>query len=220
MPESEADAPRPCVRRRLDVVWIVSGLVVLVLTGLLAGDGDVDGWEQAIFHAINGLPAWLEPPMKAVQLLGILGIGPAVAVVAVAARKPRLAVGALAVTIAKLALERAVKAVVERQRPATSTPDAIARGVPVRGLAFVSGHAVLVAALAGITSPYLRGWWKSVPWSVLALVCVARVYLGAHNPLDVVGGAGLGVTIAGSVNLLLGVPGHAERRVAETAPNG
>ncbi|HEX6331726.1 MAG TPA: phosphatase PAP2 family protein, partial [Actinomycetota bacterium] len=113
---------------------------------------------------------------------------------------------------AKLALERVVKSVVERQRPATSTPDAIARGVPVRGLAFVSGHAVLVGALAGIISPYLRGWWKAVPWSVLGLVCLARVYLGAHNPLDVVGGAALGLAIAGSVNLVLGVPADASPR--------
>lgn len=212
MASTAASATSIRARRGLDVGWIVGGLLVVVLSGLIAGDGDVDAWEQAVFHAINGLPAWLEPPMRAVELLGILAVGPVVAIVAFAMKKPRLAVGALLATSAKLALERVVKSVVERQRPATSTPDAIARGVPVRGLAFVSGHAVLVGALAGIISPYLHGWWKTVPWSVLGLVCLARVYLGAHNPLDVVGGAALGLAIAGSVNLVLGVPADASPR--------
>jgi membrane-associated phospholipid phosphatase len=194
-------------RRRIDAVWVIGGLLLLSATGVLARDGDVDAWERAIFHAINGLPPWLEPPMQAVQMLGVLLIGPAVAIVALAFAKPRLAVAALAATLLKLGSERVVKLAVERQRPAVSTPDAIARaGVSVRGLAFVSGHAVLTAALAGVVSPYLRGRWKVVPWVVVALVCVARIYLGAHNPLDVVGGAGLGLAIAGALNLAFGVP--------------
>lgn len=194
-------------RRRIDAVWVIGGLLLLSATGVLARDGDVDAWERAIFHAINGLPPWLEPPMQAVQMLGVLLIGPAVAIVALAFAKPRLAVAALAATLLKLGSERVVKLAVERQRPAVSTPDAIARaGVSVRGLAFVSGHAVLTAALAGVVSPYLHGRWKVVPWVVVALVCVARIYLGAHNPLDVVGGAGLGLAIAGALNLAFGVP--------------
>lgn len=194
-------------RRRIDAIWVIGGLLLLWATGVLARDGDVDAWERAIFHAINGLPPWLEPPMQAVQMLGVLLIGPAVAIVALAFAKPRLAVAALAATLLKLGSERVVKLAVERQRPAVSTPDAIARaGVSVRGLAFVSGHAVLTAALAGVVSPYLHGRWKVVPWVVVALVCVARIYLGAHNPLDVVGGAGLGLAIAGALNLAFGVP--------------
>ena len=38
------------------------------------------------------------------------------------------------------------------------------------------------------------------------VVCLARVHVGAHLPLDVVGGAGLGLAIAGGVRLLLGRP--------------
>lgn len=205
----------PVERRRLDAIWVIAGLLVLVVTAAIASDGNVDGWEQAIFHAVNGLPSWLEPPMQALQLLGVLLIGPAVAVVALAFAKPRLAVAALAVTVLKLASERVVKLVVERQRPAVSTPDAIARGVSVRGLAFVSGHAVLTAALAGVISPYLPGRWKLLPWLVVTLVCVARVYLGAHNPLDVVGGTGLGLAIAGALNLALGVPVGTQPDLAE-----
>jgi undecaprenyl-diphosphatase len=111
------------------------------------------------------------------------------------------------VTALKLISERLVKQVVERQRPGTTVPGAILRGnVPPRGLSFVSGHAVLSTALAGVVSPYLRGRWKLVPWALVALVGVARVYLGAHNPIDVIGGTGLGLAIAGAVNLAFGVP--------------
>lgn len=212
----EASPPtRRVERRRLDAVWIAAGLGTLLLTGVAARGGTVPGWEEAIFHAINGLPSWLRAPMQAAEILGVLLVGPAVAVIALGFRKPRLAVAALSATALKLVLERVVKQVVERQRPAVSTPDAIARGVPVRGLAFVSGHAVLTAALAGVVTPYLRGAWKAVPWGVVALVCFARVYLGAHNPLDVVGGAGLGLAIAGALNLLLGVPVAGVGRAAD-----
>jgi undecaprenyl-diphosphatase len=34
---------------------------------------------------------------------------------------------------------------------------------------------------------------------------VARVYLGAHSPLDVVGGAAAGIAVAAALVLLLGV---------------
>jgi undecaprenyl-diphosphatase len=216
MDVASSSPPSPRERRRLDVVWIVGGLLVLLLAGIAVRDGGVDAWEAAIFHAINGLPDWLTRPMQVVELFGALWIGPAVAVVALLFRKPRLAAAALLVTASKLVLERVVKLLVERQRPMTSTPDAIARGVPIHGLAFVSGHVVLLAGLAGVVSPYLRGRWKLIPWVVVGVVGFARVYLGAHNPLDIVGGIGLGLAIAGTWNLVLGVP--AATRPRTTVP--
>ena len=42
-------------------------------------------------------------------------------------------------------------------------------------------------------------------WTVTGLILLARLYLGAHFPLDVLGGAGLGLLIGSGLNLLIGV---------------
>ena len=133
-------------------------------------------------------------------------MGPIVAIICVLLKRYRLAIAVLIATVAKLVLERGVKALVSRQRPGTSIgADVHLRGdVSATGESFVSGHAVLIAALAGLIAPYLPGRWKIVPCVVVALVMVTRVYVGAHNPLDVVCGAALGLAIAGTIKLFLG----------------
>jgi undecaprenyl-diphosphatase len=56
-----------------------------------------------------------------------------------------------------------------------------------------------------VLTPYLRGGWRILPWAVVALVSFSRIYLGAHAPLDVVGGVALGLTVGGAANLIVGV---------------
>jgi glycosyltransferase 2 family protein len=195
-------------RRRGDAIALVAGLAVLGAGMIVVRDGTVPGWERDVFDAVNGLPDWLYRPTWPLQQLGVLVIGPIVALVAALTRHFRLALAALLATVAKLALEQVVKAMVTRERPGTSIGgDIETRGdVSVSGESFVSGHAVLAAALAGLVAPYLPGRWKIVPWVLVALVMFGRVYVGAHNPLDVVCGAALGLAIASCINLLLGVP--------------
>jgi undecaprenyl-diphosphatase len=183
-------------RRTSDLAVVAAALVLLVACARVVSDGDVPVWEADVFHAINDLPAWLYRPVWPFQQLGTLAVGPAVALVALVVRQFRLAIAAIVATVLKLVTEDVVKALVERQRPGTSVGDVALRGdVPEHGLSFVSGHAVLAVAIAALVSPYLRGGWKAVPWVLAAINGFARVYVGAHNPLDVVGGSALGLAV-------------------------
>ena len=69
---------------------------------------------------INGLPGALYPVLWPFQQLGVLVVGPIAALVAACFRRFRLALLLLVATVAKLVLERVVKAIVTRARPATS----------------------------------------------------------------------------------------------------
>jgi glycosyltransferase 2 family protein len=199
-------------RRPSDAWAVAGGLAVLAAGMVVVRDGDVPGWEADVFEAINGLPGWLNPVLWPFQQIGAVLVGPLAALVAALLRKWRLAGALLAATVLKLVLERVVKAIVTRERPGTSIgADAELRGdVSASGESFVSGHAVMVAAVACLVVPYLPRRWRPVAWVLVGLVMVGRVYVGAHNPLDVVCGAGLGVAIGSALNLAFGVPERAD----------
>jgi undecaprenyl-diphosphatase len=195
------------------------GVVMLALGMLAVRHGSVTGVEESVFHAINDLPQALYPVLWPFQQLGAIVVGPVVALLAALSKRFRLAIAVLLATVAKLGLERVVKAMVSRERPGTSIGGSIhLRGdVNVSGESFVSGHAVLVAALAMLVSPYLRGRWKIIPWALVGAVAITRVYVGAHNPLDVIAGAALGLAIGGALNLVVAVP-DANRLTTSSSP--
>jgi undecaprenyl-diphosphatase len=187
---------------------IVAGLLVLVAGALIARDGNVPGWEESAFRAVNDLPDWLYPIVWPGNLLGALVIVPIVAVLALSVRQYWLALAIVIAGVLKLVSERIVKAAVTRERPATSTgSDIETRGdVSVSGESFVSGHAILAAAIATVVAPYVPPRGRIALALIVLFVMFARVYVGAHNPLDVICGAGLGVAIGATINLALGAP--------------
>jgi membrane-associated phospholipid phosphatase len=206
-------------RIRRDVVVIVASLALFASCAVVAASGRVGPVERALFHAVNGLPDWLYRPMLVFQYLGVLAMPLVVAVGALAFRRWRLAAALVLVVPLKLAAERVVKLLVQRERPGTTVPDAIVRGVHPAGLSFVSGHAIITFAIAGLLALVLPRRWGVVAFVLATLNAVARVYLGAHNPLDVVGGAAVGLAIAAALDLVLDVArDRAGSRSERTAP--
>jgi membrane-associated phospholipid phosphatase len=192
-------------RVRRDVVVLVASLAVFAACALVVADGRVGSVERAVFDAVNRLPDWLYGPMLLFQYLGVLAMPLVVAAGALAWRRWRLAGALVLVVPLKLALERVAKLLVERERPGTTVPDAILRGVPSAGLSFTSGHAIITFAIAGLLVLVLPRRWGILAFVLATCNAVARVYLGAHNPLDVVGGAAIGLAIAAGLDLVLDV---------------
>jgi undecaprenyl-diphosphatase len=83
--------------------------------------------------------------------------------------------------------------VVDRGRPADLLDTVEIREAGLHGKGFVSGHTAIAFAVATVLTPLLPGRWRWLPFTLAGAVGLARVYYGAHLPLDVVGGAGLGV---------------------------
>jgi undecaprenyl-diphosphatase len=198
---------RRSTRSATELRRIALGAAVLVASAVKVRSGTVGATEQRIFEAVNGLPDLHAAALWPQQQFGNLAVGPVIAAVAAARGNRELAAAAALATGLKVAGERAVKAVVVRHRPGATVDGAILRGdVPDRGQSFPSGHATMVTALAVVVSPRLAPRLRSLPWVAAGLVIVARVYSGAHHPLDVVGGAGLGLVVGGTTNLAIGGP--------------
>jgi undecaprenyl-diphosphatase len=189
--------------------WLsVSGLgLIVVAASSTAARKGVGPAEQAVFEAVNGLPDFLYWVLWLPMQLGNLVVGTAAGlVVALVVRSVSVAVGVVLAMVLKLVVERAVRAqladqLAQRQRPGTSEPHAVLRGgdVPTSGPSFPSGHVILVAGIACIIAPHLPVTWWWVPLAVTSLVMLGRVYVGAHNPLDVVAGLGAGLLLGGAV---------------------
>lgn len=91
------------------------------------------------------------------------------------------------------------KETVGRLRPAMPETELLmAAGT---GYSFPSGHAVIASSEAAVVLALYRGSYKKLAVSIglavgAALVCISRVYVGDHFPLDVAGGILLGVGVA------------------------
>lgn len=185
-------------RQHLIAVVAVTTLVVIV-SSLIAWDGDVPGWERSILEFVNGWPDWFKAPMWVIQQVGVLA-APVVAglVVAVFTRTWQHLIPFVLVLPLKLGIEKGlVKQLIDRERPFVSVgPEINVRGPALEGLSFPSGHATTAFALAILLAAFLPPRWRPVPVIWAVGVAVARLYYGEHNFLDVVAGAALGTLFA------------------------
>lgn len=120
---------------------------------------------------------------------------------------------AVVMAIAMLALipiGSIAKDIVARPRPLVPPSDFILAADS--DFSFPSGHAVIVSAGAATALTLFRGSGRKTAVSLglaaeAVLVCLSRVYVGGHYPLDVLGGILLG---AGVAFIFVGIAGKIE----------
>jgi undecaprenyl-diphosphatase len=99
----------------------------------------------------------------------------------------------LVIVLVHVVVDFMLKPWVGRLRPPLAMPDLPVIGEIPRTPSFPSGHAANAIAGAVVLTSSSRGKIdRQVVWIAAVLVGVARVYLGVHYPLDIVGGAIVG----------------------------
>jgi undecaprenyl-diphosphatase len=177
------------------------GITALLGTALAVRRDRVSPSEAKLFRAVNGLPDAWHAPAWAIMQLGTLGATPAAAGVAWLAGDRELAGQLLAGGTATWALSKLVKQVVRRPRPAALLAGTHCRGREAAGLGYLSGHAGVAVALGAAALPRLGPAGRAIAATAIPVVGLTRIYVGAHLPLDIAGGAALGFAVEALVSL-------------------
>ena len=213
MPAPSPRAGRTQERSPLDLladprVRLGLGAATTLVTALSARRNRVGYCEARVFRAVNGLPGSLYPPAWVIMQLGTLGAAPAAAGAALLAHDRELAGRLLAGGTGTWALAKLVKRMVRRPRPAALVSGSRSRGRDASGLGYPSGHAGVAVALGTAVFPRLSPSGRAVAAAAVPIVGLSRIFVGAHLPLDVAGGAALGLAVEAAVALVRHPSGH------------
>ena len=168
-------------------------MATLIETARRARTGRVGPAEERLFRLIDDGPDGAHPAVWPIMQSGSLA-----AVFVSSARHRRrgdrqAALVSLITGTAVWAGAKVAKRAVGRGRPTEHLVGVTVRGRPQSGLGYPSGHAAVSVALALIDTRDLGRAGRVASLAVAGAAGAGRIYVGAHLPLDVAGGASIGV---------------------------
>jgi undecaprenyl-diphosphatase len=179
-----------------DVGLFLAGAALFEASLVLVRRPGIDPVEEGIFRAANDAPDALTIPVRSVMQMGTFGTVPVVSAVALLAGKPRLAAALGVGGTAAWVLAKQVKVLGGRPRPEGVLGDVRTREKIAGDLGWLSGHTAVATSIAATT--WVATPRRSHPLLAAGTLTTAfgRMFVGAHLPLDLVGGAGLGMMVS------------------------
>lgn len=173
--------------------FVISSVVLLAATWFALAHRFY-GWEIQAFLEINSWPSHWQNVFKGLSQLG-LWAGVLLVVAGTFLRKWQFTWRLSATLLVGYGLVVALKHIVSRGRP-----DEYLQNIHVYwmeyGAGFPSAHAALATVAMLSLYPILpKLWWWVMAPLFIALVCISRFYLGAHVPLDAIGGVAVGAMV-------------------------
>jgi len=154
--------------------------------------------EDQIYRSVNDLPGEIAPVAWLPMQAGALAYPMVLAgVMYWRTRTPQLALSIAAAGVSAWVGAKIVKNMVGRGRPYDFNANTNLRlGTETDGsLGFVSGHAAVSFSVASVVSDQMGPIPGVAAYSAAVVASLSRVYVGAHLPLDIVGGAAFGVVV-------------------------
>jgi membrane-associated phospholipid phosphatase len=190
--------------RRGDAALAVVGLALFEGSRILAIRRPVDPIEERVFRVANGADDELRIPVRVPMQAGTFATVPAVAAIAWRSGRRRLAAELAAAGTAAWLLAKAAKPLAGRPRPGGVLRDVVTRESIAGDLGWVSGHVAVATSLGLTVWPVVPRAGRGVLAGLIGTTAFGRMYVGAHLPLDLVGGAGLGMMCVAGVRLVSG----------------
>jgi membrane-associated phospholipid phosphatase len=177
------------------VVLIAAAAAVLIDTWRRAKAHTVSSAEERVFRFFNNGPDSAHIPVWAVMQAGSYAAVYVVTAALLLADEDREAgVAFVAGTIAWMGVKE-LKRFIGRGRPHAHLDDVHVRGQAQNGLGFPSGHSALSLSLAIIATHHASPGLQFAAISIALFTGCARMYVGAHLPLDIAGGFAIGIII-------------------------
>ena len=183
--------------RPRDIGSIAVGAALFEISRRLARRPQVGRLEEDVFRAANGASDRLRVPVRAVMQAGTFVTVPLAAGMALALGRRDLAGRLVIGGTAAWFLARRVKPLGGRPRPGLVLEQVRIREGIEGNLGWVSGHAAVSTTLAAIVAPETTRSGRLILAGIVATTGFGRMYVGAHLPLDIVGGVGLGMIVSG-----------------------
>jgi undecaprenyl-diphosphatase len=200
---ASARIPRP-------ITSIVTGalaIVVIILTAWLAKTSGSQRRQTGLVTWFNDPPqpiatvfAVVNPLLRPAPLI-IIAVALFGWVLISAGRTSRrwevLRATTIALVLAEL-MAQVMKHAANQSRPLAVIPGLDKHGYPQepRGNAYPSAHTAVVVALVAALWPWLSWPQRAVGVTIAVLVALNRLYIGAHWPIDVIGGGAVGLLAA------------------------